>query len=133
MLIACSSERRSLAAVDQWHKDASTELFVLEPALVLSLLVGAFHTCVYIFVRGNLGWHIPGLLVGAILGALVGQAIGGSPEGGIFKSTDGGATWSPVMGDYPDLHRIILSRDRIWLIGDGGAINRIGLPANSVG
>ena len=50
--------------------------FVLEPAFVLSLFVGAFHTCIYIFVRGNLGWHIPAVLVGGILGALVGQAIG---------------------------------------------------------
>ena len=33
MLIACSSERRSLASVDQRHKDASTELFVFESAL----------------------------------------------------------------------------------------------------
>ncbi len=50
--------------------------FVLGPAFVLSLLVGAFHTSVYIFVRGNLGWHIPAVLVAAILGALAGQAIG---------------------------------------------------------
>ena len=45
--------------------------FVLEPAFVLSLFVGAFHTCIYIFVRGNLGWHIPGLFVGAVLGEFV--------------------------------------------------------------
>jgi hypothetical protein len=48
----------------------------LEPALVLSLLVGAFHTCVYIFVRGKLGWHLPAVLVGASLGAIAGQAVG---------------------------------------------------------
>jgi hypothetical protein len=57
--------------------DGGLATFVLEPAFVLSLFVGAFHTCVYIFVRGNLGWHIPGVLVGGVLGALVGQAIGG--------------------------------------------------------
>lgn len=49
---------------------------VVEPAFVLSLLVGAFHTCVYIFVRGRLGWHIPAVLIGAILGAFSGAAIG---------------------------------------------------------
>ena len=32
---------------------------LLEPAFVLSLLVGSFHTCVYVFVRGKLGWHLP--------------------------------------------------------------------------
>jgi hypothetical protein len=56
--------------------DDGLATFVLSPAFVLSLLVGAFHTCIYIFVRGNLGWHIPAVLVGGILGALVGQAIG---------------------------------------------------------
>jgi hypothetical protein len=56
--------------------DDGLATFVLEPAFVLSVLVGAFHTCVYIFVRGNLGWHIPAVLAGAILGALAGQAVG---------------------------------------------------------
>jgi hypothetical protein len=50
--------------------------FVLGPAFVLSVVTGAFHTSVYIFVRGNLGWHIPAVLAAAILGALAGQAIG---------------------------------------------------------
>jgi hypothetical protein len=50
--------------------------FVLQPAFVLSLLVGAFHTSVYVFIRGRLGLFVPALLVGAILGALAGQAIG---------------------------------------------------------
>lgn len=62
--------------------------FVRDPALVLSIVVGAFHTCVYIFVRGRLGWHLPLILVGAVLGALVGQAIGGRI---------GDALW---IGDY---------------------------------
>jgi uncharacterized membrane protein YfcA len=56
--------------------DGGLATFVLEPAFVLSLFVGAFHTCVYIFIRGNLGWHIPALLLGGVLGALVGQLIG---------------------------------------------------------
>jgi uncharacterized membrane protein len=50
--------------------------FIADPAVTLSVLVGAFHTCVYVFVRGRLGWHVPAVLVGAILGALAGQAIG---------------------------------------------------------
>lgn len=56
--------------------DQGLATFIAEPAFVLSLLVGAFHTCVYIFVRGNLGWHIPAVLVGGVVGALAGQAIG---------------------------------------------------------
>jgi hypothetical protein len=63
--------------------------FVLQPAFVLSLLVGAFHTCVYIFIRGRLGWHIPVVLVGAVLGALAGQALG-ARIGDIL-----------TLGDYP--------------------------------
>src|SRR5262245_42493310 len=50
--------------------------FLLDPAFVLSVVVGAFHTCVYVFVRGKLGWHLPLVLAGAILGALAGQAVG---------------------------------------------------------
>ena len=50
--------------------DAGLVSFLSDPAFVLSLLVGSFHTCVYVFVRGKLGWHLPLVLLGAILGAL---------------------------------------------------------------
>ncbi len=73
--------------------------FLREPAFVLSLLVGAFQTCIYIFVRGRLGWHIPAVLVGAILGALAGQAIG-SRIGDVL-----------LLGDYPIVWASALS----WL------------------
>jgi hypothetical protein len=76
--------------------DGGLATFVLEPAFVLSLFVGAFHTCIYIFVRGNLGWHIPGLLVGAILGAIVGQAIGGR-IGDVMRLGDYSLIWASVM------------------------------------
>ena len=76
--------------------DGGLATFVLEPAFVLSLFVGAFHTCIYIFVRGNLGWHIPGLLVGAILGALVGQAIGGR-MGDVLRLGDYSLVWASVV------------------------------------
>ena len=56
--------------------DGGLATFVFQPAFVLSLFVGAFHTCIYIFVRGNLGWHIPAVLLGGIIGALLGQALG---------------------------------------------------------
>jgi hypothetical protein len=70
--------------------------FVFEPAFVLSLLVGAFHTSVYIFVRGNLGWHIPGVLAGGIIGALVGQAIG-ARIGDLLRLGDYSLTWASVL------------------------------------
>lgn len=56
--------------------DAGLATFVQQPAFVLSVLVGAFHTSVYVFIRGRLGLFLPTILVGAILGALAGQAIG---------------------------------------------------------
>ena len=76
--------------------DGGLATFVLEPAFVLSLLVGAFHTCIYIFVRGNLGWHIPAVLVGGILGALVGQAIG-SRVGDVLRLGDYSLLWASLV------------------------------------
>jgi hypothetical protein len=78
---------------------------VLQPAFVLSLLVGAFNTCVYLFVRGRLGWHLLLVLVGACVGALAGQAIG-ARIGDVLS-----------LGDYPLLWATALA----WL-GIGLAI-----------
>ena len=76
--------------------DGGLATFVLEPAFVLSVLVGAFHTCIYIFVRGNLGWHIPAVLVGAILGALLGQAIG-ARVGDVLRVGDYSLLWASLL------------------------------------
>ena len=76
--------------------DDGLATFVLEPAFVLSLLVGAFHTCIYIFVRGNLGWHIPAVLVGAIIGAMVGQAIG-ARVGDLLHIGDYSLLWASAL------------------------------------
>ena len=46
------------------------------PALVLALVVGAFHTCLYMLLRGSAGVRILLILVAAVLGALAGQALG---------------------------------------------------------
>ena len=70
--------------------------FVLEPAFVLSVLVGAFHTCVYIFVRGKIGWHIPAVLAGAILGALAGQALG-ARIGDVLQLGDYSLLWASAL------------------------------------
>ena len=76
--------------------DGGLATFVLEPAFVLSVLVGAFHTCIYIFVRGNLGWHVPAVLVGGILGALVGQALG-ARIGDVLWVGDYSLVWASVV------------------------------------
>jgi hypothetical protein len=76
--------------------DVGLATFVLQPAFVLSLLVGAFHTCIYLFMRGNLGWHIPAVLLGGILGALVGQALG-AHLGDLLRIGDYSLLWASLL------------------------------------
>lgn len=47
----------------------------IEPSLVLSVLVGAFHASLYVFIRGTAGGRLPALVVAAILGAWAGDAL----------------------------------------------------------
>jgi hypothetical protein len=47
------------------------------PALVLGILVGIFHTSLYVFLRGSADGRLPLLLAGACLGAWAGDAVGG--------------------------------------------------------
>lgn len=49
----------------------------LEPSLVLSVLVGAFHAAVSVLVRGSAGGRLPVIVVAAILGAWAGDAVMG--------------------------------------------------------
>ncbi len=76
--------------------DQGLATFVLQPAFVLSLLTGAFHTSIYVFVRGNLGWHLPAVLAGAVLGALTGQAIG-ARVGDILYIGDYSLLWASAF------------------------------------
>jgi hypothetical protein len=71
-------------------------IVLLEPGVVLSVLVGTFHTCVYVFVRGRLGWHLPAVLVAAIMGALAGQAIG-ARVGDILELGDYNLLWASAF------------------------------------
>ncbi len=40
----------------------------IAPAVVLSILVGAFQTCLYVVIRGTIGKHLPLTLVALWLG-----------------------------------------------------------------
>ena len=46
------------------------------PAIVLSILVGAFQTCLYVVIRGTIGKHLPLTLIAAIAGSFVGHLLG---------------------------------------------------------
>jgi hypothetical protein len=49
---------------------------VIGPAPVLAVLIGVFHTGLFVFIRGSAGGQLPLLLVAAILGAWAGDALG---------------------------------------------------------
>jgi hypothetical protein len=49
---------------------------IIEPAPILALLVGIFHTSLFVLIRGSGGGQIPLLLLAAVLGAWAGDAIG---------------------------------------------------------
>ncbi len=49
----------------------------LGPAPVLALLVGGFHTALFVLLRGSAGPRTAIILVAAVLGAWAGDAIGG--------------------------------------------------------
>ena len=49
---------------------------MLGPAPVLALLVGIFHTGLYVLIRGTAGGQLPLLLVASFLGAWAGDALG---------------------------------------------------------
>lgn len=48
----------------------------ISPAPVLAILVGLFHTGLYLVLRGSAGLRLPFVALAAIFGAFAGQAIG---------------------------------------------------------
>jgi hypothetical protein len=66
------------------------------PAPVLALLVGIFHTGVYLLLRGTLGIRIIFVLLAAILGAFAGQALG-TRLGDPLLVGDFGLMWSSAL------------------------------------
>jgi hypothetical membrane protein len=49
---------------------------MIGPAPILALLVGVFHTGLYVLARGSAGGRLPLLLIAAVLGAWAGDALG---------------------------------------------------------
>jgi len=68
----------------------------LSPAPVLAVLVGLFHTGVYMFLRGSAGLRLVFVVIAAILGAFAGQALAlrlGDP----VQIGDFGLVWSSLL------------------------------------
>jgi photosystem II stability/assembly factor-like uncharacterized protein len=40
----------------------------------------------------------------------------------LWQTNDGGMSWVKVQEDFPDIHQIIRTNKRIWLIGDSGTV-----------
>ena len=66
------------------------------PAPVLAVLVGLFHTGIYLLIRGSAGLRLPFVALAAVLGALAGQALAvrlGDP----VAIGDFGLIWSSLL------------------------------------
>ena len=66
------------------------------PAIVLSAVLGAFHTSLYVVVRGAIRIHLLLVLPAAILGAFAGQALG-ARVGDPFRLGDFSLTWASLL------------------------------------
>ena len=66
------------------------------PAPVLALLVGLFHSGVYLVVRGSAGLRLPFVAVAAVLGAFAGQQLG-ARLGDPLMVGDFGLVWSSLV------------------------------------
>ncbi len=50
---------------------------MIGPAIVLAILVGVFHTALFVLIRGSAGGQLPLLVGAAALGAWAGDELGG--------------------------------------------------------
>ena len=66
------------------------------PAPILAVLVGLFHTGLYLLVRGSAGLRLPFVAVAAILGAYGGQALG-ARLGDPLPIGDFGLVWASLL------------------------------------
>jgi hypothetical protein len=61
---------------------------VIGPAPILALLVGIFHTGLYVLIRGTAGGQLPLLVLAAFLGAWAGDALGARLGLDLFRIGD---------------------------------------------
>lgn len=61
---------------------------MIGPAPVLALLVGIFHTALYVLIRGTAGGQLPLLVLAACLGAWAGDALGARLGIDLFRIGD---------------------------------------------
>ncbi len=66
------------------------------PAPVLALLVGLFHTGVYLLLRGSAGLLLPVVALASVLGAFAGQQLG-ARLGDPLMVGDFGLVWSSLV------------------------------------
>jgi hypothetical protein len=66
------------------------------PAPVLAVLVGLFHTGIYLLLRGSAGLRLAFIGLAAILGAYAGQAIG-ARLGDPLSIGDFGLVWASLL------------------------------------
>jgi hypothetical protein len=69
---------------------------VVGPVAVLALLVGLFHSGLYLVIRGSAGLRFPFVLVAAVLGSFAGQQVG-ARLGDPLAIGDFGVVWSSVV------------------------------------
>lgn len=60
----------------------------------------------------------------AFVNQWVGYIVGDSNKepGVLYRTDDGGQSWQTVLTDTPDLHKIALTENKIWLVGKDGTI-----------
>jgi len=66
------------------------------PAVVLSVLVGLFNSCLYLVLRGVLRAHLLVVIPASIVGAYIGQAVGGR-VGDPVQIGDYSLIWASVV------------------------------------
>jgi hypothetical protein len=91
---------------------------LLAPPVVLSLLVGAFHTCLYIVLRGRAGRELLLVLPAAIAGAWAGQALA-ARLGDALRLGDYGLLWASLLAWLGIVVVSVSMRVRATTGGDG--------------
>ena len=66
------------------------------PAPILAVIVGIFHTGIYLLLRGSAGLRLPLVALAAVLGAFAGQQLG-ARLGDPLMIGDFGLVWSSVV------------------------------------